>query len=60
MNNTSQIELDDMAKQAAELTSRRDFFRKAAAYSAGAVELQLFLLMQVSIKKQTLKMIKTS
>ncbi len=37
MNNTSQIELDTMAEQAAELTSRRDFFRKAAAYSAGAV-----------------------
>ncbi len=37
MNNTSQIELDTMAEQAAKLTSRRDFFRKAAAYSAGAV-----------------------
>ena len=37
MNKTSQVELDTMAKQATELTSRRDFFRKAAAYSASAV-----------------------
>ena len=37
MTKTSQVELDAMAKQATELTGRRDFFRKAAAYSAGAV-----------------------
>ena len=37
MTKTSQVELDSMAEQAMELTSRRDFFRKAAAYSAGAV-----------------------
>ena len=33
---TSQ-DLDEMLKQSVELTSRRDFFRKAAVYSASAV-----------------------
>jgi len=37
MTKTSEVELDSIAEQAMELTSRRDFFRKAAAYSAGAV-----------------------
>jgi len=37
MTKTSEVELDSIAEQAMELTSRRDFFRKAAAYSASAV-----------------------
>lgn len=37
MKKTSQVELDTMVQQATDLSSRRDFFRKAAAYSASAV-----------------------
>ncbi len=37
MTKTSQTELDSMTEKSIELNSRRDFFRKAATYSASAV-----------------------
>jgi sulfane dehydrogenase subunit SoxC len=37
MTKTSQTELDSMTEKSIELSSRRDFFRKAATYSASAV-----------------------
>ena len=37
MTKTSSTDMDTMVEQSVEMTSRRDFFRKAAVYSASAV-----------------------